>query len=158
MTYQLDKSAWGDGPWQDEPDELGWQDQETGLPCAIIRAPITGSLCGYVGVPPGHPLFGWRYDDPLPMALAVHGEITWSGALPNQRDTTHHYFGFDCAHCDDYMPAMVAKLRQLSLIDDRFLPLAATTFSSFGETYRTIDFVKAECARLAKQLHAYEAS
>lgn len=27
-----DKSTWGDGPWQQEPDKKQWQDAATGLP------------------------------------------------------------------------------------------------------------------------------
>lgn len=29
-TY-IDKSAWGAGPWLDEPDRLEWRDPATGL-------------------------------------------------------------------------------------------------------------------------------
>jgi hypothetical protein len=31
----LDKSEWGAGPWQIEPDKVQWQDNETGLPCLV---------------------------------------------------------------------------------------------------------------------------
>lgn len=55
----VDKSGWGDGPWQLEPDKKQWEDEVTGLPCLIVRnTQVTGSLCGYVGVPQGHPLYG----------------------------------------------------------------------------------------------------
>lgn len=57
----MDKSAWGPGPWQDEPDKRQWADEATGLPCLIVRGPI-GALCGYVGVPPDHPAYGLSYD------------------------------------------------------------------------------------------------
>lgn len=53
----VDKSKWGDGPWQDEPDKKQWRDPETGLPCLIVRGP-GGALCGYVGVPANSPAFG----------------------------------------------------------------------------------------------------
>jgi hypothetical protein len=60
-SYQtVDKSAWGRGPWQQEPDKVQWQDEATGLPCLIVRA-WSGALCGYVGVAEGHPLFGKDY-------------------------------------------------------------------------------------------------
>lgn len=58
---EIDKSGWGDGPWQDEPDKKAWVD-ETGLHCLVVRGPF-GGLCGYVGVPPSHSLHGKRYDD-----------------------------------------------------------------------------------------------
>ena len=41
----IDKSQWGEGPWQDEPDKIQWQDEETGLPCLIVRGHM-GFLCG----------------------------------------------------------------------------------------------------------------
>jgi hypothetical protein len=63
----IDKSTWGDGPWQTEPDELEWNDERTGLKCHIKRHPYYGHLCGYVGVPPGHVLYGWDYDDHVKM-------------------------------------------------------------------------------------------
>lgn len=58
----IPKSQWGDGPWQTEPDDERWIDEATNLPCWIRRAPVTGSLCGYVGVPRTHPAFGLPYD------------------------------------------------------------------------------------------------
>lgn len=57
----VDKSGWGPGPWNDEPDKRQWQDEATGLPCLIVRSPV-GALCGYVGVPPDHPAYGLSYD------------------------------------------------------------------------------------------------
>jgi hypothetical protein len=33
----IDKSSWGNGPWQTEPDKAQWQDEETGLPCLAVR-------------------------------------------------------------------------------------------------------------------------
>jgi hypothetical protein len=57
-----DKTEWGAGPWQDEPDKRQWTDAVTGLPCLIVRGPI-GALCGYVGVSSDHPLHGREYDD-----------------------------------------------------------------------------------------------
>lgn len=56
----VDKSGWSDGPWQSEPDKRQWQDEETGLPCLIVRGPA-GALCGYVGVSPEHPWHGKGY-------------------------------------------------------------------------------------------------
>jgi hypothetical protein len=58
----LDKSTWGDGPWQREPDKKQWQDAETGLPCLAVRGP-GGHWCGYVGVSPEHPWHGKGYSE-----------------------------------------------------------------------------------------------
>lgn len=95
----MDKSTWGDGPWQDEPDKAQWVDEATGLPCLAVRSEMSGSLCGYVGVSDGHPLFNAGYNDcsrtppcepekgslhawcdhsPRSL-LSVHGGITFTG-------------------------------------------------------------------------------
>jgi hypothetical protein len=70
----VDKSEWGPGEWQDEPDKIQWQDADTGLPCLIVRGP-SGSLCGYVGVAPGHPMHGKHYDA---VDVEVHGGLTFA--------------------------------------------------------------------------------
>lgn len=49
-----DKSDWGDGAWQSEPDKVQWRDEATGAPCLALRAEVTGAWCGYVGIPKGH--------------------------------------------------------------------------------------------------------
>lgn len=65
----IDKSSWGRGTWQDEPDKRQWQDEATGLPCLIVRSPL-GHLCGYVGVSASHPWHGKSYNSCL-KGLAV---------------------------------------------------------------------------------------
>lgn len=54
-----DKSTWGEGPWQTEPDRKEWR-TATGLPGLIVRN-RSGALCGYVGVGPDHPWHGVWY-------------------------------------------------------------------------------------------------
>lgn len=72
----IDKTGWGDGPWQDEPDKRQWQDDATGLSCLIVRGPA-GAWCGYVGVPETHPYFGADYSSDVDMD--VHGGLTFAG-------------------------------------------------------------------------------
>src|SRR5688572_8992423 len=74
-TSYVDKSAWGAGPWQDEPDRVEWRSH--GFPCLVVRSEVMGALCGYVGVPPGHPLHGIHYGE-LETELEVHGGLTFS--------------------------------------------------------------------------------
>lgn len=62
MFPELDKKAWGDGPWVDEPDKVQFYDEETGFTCLIVRN-HGGALCGYVGVPQTHPLYRKNYSD-----------------------------------------------------------------------------------------------
>jgi hypothetical protein len=70
----VDKSEWGDGPWQAEPDKVQWIDEATGLDCLIVRGPA-GAWCGYVGLPPGHPWHGVDY-----------GQCTLGEQCPNAGD------------------------------------------------------------------------
>jgi uncharacterized protein (TIGR02996 family) len=70
----IDKSQWGPGEWQDEPDRKAWV--HLGFPCVVARGPSHGALCGYVGVLPGHPWHGRGYHD-IDTA-DVHGGLTWA--------------------------------------------------------------------------------
>lgn len=58
--HTTDKSAWGNGPWQNEPDKAQGMDEATGYDTLIVRN-HGGALCGYVGIPETHPLFGVGY-------------------------------------------------------------------------------------------------
>jgi len=144
----MDKSGWGRGPWDDEPDKIQWADVETGMPCLAVRN-SWGVWCGYVGVTAEHPLYACCYDDVESNDLTAHGGLTFSDfcAIDDKDHGICHipdpgesddmwWFGFDCAHCYDYMPGYQFKR------------------STDGDLkYRTIEYVKAECADLARQLH-----
>jgi hypothetical protein len=172
-----DKSAWGPGPWKDEPDKVQWKDEATGLPCLIVRNRI-GALCGYVGVPPGHPAFEVSYHDvEIPgseYGPEVHGGLTYSdhcqhGAEneaichvpePGEPDDVW-WLGFDCAHSGDYAPSMRAQYRddprfadiERGYVDDVEQGILRSPHPGpWDETYKTIDYVRAECASLAAQL------
>lgn len=54
------------------------------------------------------------------------------------------WFGFDCAHSGDHSPASAAFFCERGLGRD-------------GEQYRTLDYVKSECASLARQLASVRA-
>jgi hypothetical protein len=62
----VDKSSWARGPWDSEPDKRQWRDDETGLPCLIVRN-HSGAWCGYVGIGEGHPFYGKSYGDRIPV-------------------------------------------------------------------------------------------
>ena len=68
-----------EGPWLGEADKVAWVDPPTGLECIIMRDHPNGFLSGYVGVPAGHPLFGWKHDAvPSALGIEVHGGLTYS--------------------------------------------------------------------------------
>lgn len=167
----IDKSGWGDGPWQDEPDKVQWKDEATGLPCLAKRHPRHGHWCGYVGVSEGHPAFEKGYDDVHDLFgpydsdayLSVHGGLTYADAceegdeaasichVPEPGEPDHVWWlGFDCAHSGDVSPAMEARDRQKyeETGDPFWLPIKYP----WSDSYRTLDYVRAECASLARQL------
>ena len=139
----IDRSGWPSGLWNSEPDKAQWVDPETGLPCLLVRR-SHGGLCGYVGVAEGHRYFETDYDDLE--SISVHGGLTFSdfcepGELEDSgichvvdegEDGHVWWLGFDCLHVNDYVPRL--------------------GYSYGGVIYRTVDYVKAECANLARQL------
>ena len=151
IVYHLDdKTEWGPGPWQDEPDKMQWLDDATGLPCLIVRNHF-GSLCGYVGVSKGHPAYKKGYDD---VDVDVHGGLTFAGKcgerichlVEDGEDDDVWWLGFDCGHCFDLAPGIRATLAKMNppnkLYEDR------------DAVYRDVAYVRSECERLAKQLKA----
>lgn len=143
----IDKSSWGPGPWQDEPDRVEFRHE--GFPCLIVRQPDLGHLCGYVAVPPGHP---WHQmvgtDDEC---VDVHGGVTYASKCrgdvchvpePGESDDVF-WIGFDFAHIDDLVPCRQSYLTNMYL---QHHPNLGTR-----GVYKGIDFVKAECRRVAEQ-------
>jgi hypothetical protein len=151
-SSQYDKSLWGQGPWLSEPDRLQWIDSATGLSCLIVRQSTSGHLCGYVAVPPGHPAHGTDYSG-MYDCTEVHGGLTYSNSCegtvchvpePGQPDNVW-WFGFDCAHGEDFSPGSEA-----------FFAKRGLHFDNSHKTYRTVEYVKAECSNLAQQLAALQ--
>ena len=142
----IDKSKWGPGPWQDEPDRIEWE--HLGFPCLMVRTPM-GNWCGYVAVPPGHPIFEKEYDS---IDVDVHGGLTYSAHCqgpichvpkPGQPDNVW-WFGFDCAHYMDLVPSFEPLLTTLGHPHPNFM--------TDRSTYRDVPYVKKEVERLAEQL------
>lgn len=144
-----DKSAWGNGPFQHEPDKKQWSDKETGYPCLIVRNP-SGALCGYVGVSRTHPYYEKDCDQP---DVSVHGGLTFADRCQEKQndcegichkvakgeDDDVWWFGFDCLHAGDSSP-----------------PIHPFSFSFNHGIYKDIAYVTAEVASLAAQLKELE--
>lgn len=144
---QLDKTLWGPGPWQEEPDRHEWR--YNGLPCLIRRGRI-GVWCGYVGVAPGHPFYDEEYDEP---DVSVHGGLTYGSRcdgeegegichvpLPGEAAEVF-WLGFDCGHAGDLIPRWNAypELQELSR----------------AEVYWTMEMAMRETEYLADQIADY---
>ena len=151
----VDKSSWGHGEWQDEPDERRWVDAETGYPCEIFRA-LEGSLCGYVGVPPGHPSYGVRHRH---VDVEVHGGLTFSMRLLAS-ETGLWWFGFDCGHPGDVSPNPDPRFRNRRVEMSIFAEAIGCDPDQANDrpdcVYRNIAYVTAQVESLARQLKAME--
>ncbi len=161
----LDRTGWDPGPWDDEPDRAEWVDEATGVVCIALRAsPESGNWCGYASVAPPHPWHGKGYDDVPEDAHSVHGGLTYSNGCakdpnlaggvchdpePGEPDDLH-WFGFDCAHCWDFQPAKAAFYRKNGM--DEFAKPLGTAADGDREVYRTLDYVRDQCAELAKAI------
>jgi hypothetical protein len=123
-------------PWETEPNRVDFRSH--GFPCIINRVEELGHLCGYVGVPAGHPWHGKHYVD---VPADVHGGLTYSDKcndaichVPNPGESDDVWWlGFDCAHFGDLSPGLQKH------------------FTRISGTYRDISFVTSECERLAAQ-------
>jgi hypothetical protein len=156
-----DRPFFAEGPWNDEPDKVHWIDPATDLDCLIVRNPV-GALCGYVGVPPGHPWHSAHYND---VDVSVHGGLTFADSCDEDAPEGHGichvplpgrpedlwWLGFDCAHGGmDVIPRMLAYEKELNL------PSRAR-YRGPAETYRDVAYVTEQCERLAAQIAAVTA-
>jgi hypothetical protein len=131
----INKARWPGGPWQNEPDLFFW-DTRAGYPAAILRTHL-GCLNGYVGVPiRDHLMSGEHYDR---VEADVHGGLTYADPrLPFFSDIDGFWwFGFDAGHFGDLWPGLDA--------------ISAFPMGREGE-YRTFEYMKEECEKLAAHL------
>lgn len=79
VYFARDAKPTTDGPWLGEADKVAWRDPETGYDCIVLRHESDGTLGGYVGVPHGHPLWGFGADAiPSGLDIDVHGGVTYA--------------------------------------------------------------------------------
>ena len=156
VNPEIKKEEWLDGAWKTEPDKIQFVDEATGLPCLIVRNNL-GALCGYVGVDKNHPYYGKGYDD-VPCTSA-HGGLTFAGhcqktdneyegichKVEDGEDDKVWWLGFDCAHYQDFVPAMEATIRK-HMPESGLLPME--TYSN----YKDIEFVRATLKNMAAEI------
>jgi len=135
-------------PWEIEPDEAEWVDEPTKYKCRIMRNDNTGTLCGYVGIPRGHKLYGMSYQDAKKdFPFHIHGGLTYSGELGEEGGL--HYFGFDTAHADDFSPRLAIQMLRWANAEGAFHHYKY-------EEYRTWDYVQKHVKRLSAALWLIE--
>lgn len=152
-----------EGPWTSEPDKVHWVDAETDLDCLIVRNHF-GALCGYVGLPPGHPLHGLDYSDDAVCEAdqSSHGGLTYAGVCQEDkrgegygichipgpgRPADVWWLGFDCSHYRDLTPGLLA----LAAARGFTYPF---TDPRETDTYRDIEYVAEHVTALARDLAA----
>lgn len=85
VYHNPDRRPSGDGPWNNEADKVAWVDAETGLGCIMLRQK-NGTISGYVGIGPEHPLFGFEADAvSVAVSNVVHGGLTYGKACEVNR-------------------------------------------------------------------------
>jgi hypothetical protein len=157
----MDRSRWGSGPWDTEPDKVSWIDAATGLDCLIVRGSV-GSLCGYAGVLPTHPWHGAEYGyghfigpkvdeecenycvhnpDHL---IDVHGGLTYSDRCQSSDDPAQGI-------CHVPAPGRPEDVWWFGF-DCAHYGDQVPSMASTGESYWTVDLVTIEVLLLAGQL------
>lgn len=153
------RETWGKGEWENEPDRIEWRKPGSALPRLMLRNRF-GSWCGYVGLPPGHPLHGraaWgtpgtdeQKDERLD-AMRVHWGVTYTNEcggeichVPQPGEPEHVWWiGFDCGHSGDLSPGLIATVRAIC---------GPSRLREQYEAYRDIGYVIRETEGLAAQL------
>jgi len=172
VYHNPDRRPSGDGPWNDEADKVAWVDAETGLGCIMLRQK-NGTISGYVGVGPEHPLFGFEADAvPVGVSNAVHGGVTYGkvcevnrfarvawGKPRKERYTV----------CHVNRVRLVQEYRTVQTTEDEFhedlwwlgfdtahpgdlVPNGRYGEGRRGDVYRDQAFVYANCIELARKL------
>jgi len=141
----IDKSDWGPGPWQWEPDD--YYAEYYGFHCYASRHPSwRGNWCGYIEIPSDHRWYGDRYDEVRGADdgwVEVHGGLTY-GDWGMKHVTDGFVLGFDCGHGGDHKPALEARSRgRAGIKPDIFEPIP--------DSYRTLHYVLNELKGLARQ-------
>lgn len=134
----------GPGEWDKEPDKAQWEHE--GFDCLIVRGPL-GALCGYVGIPKDHKLYGCDYPWVNEFYdISVHGGLTFANECQPgemERAICHKdgvnddvwWLGFDCCHYRDFIPHHKRE-----------------RFGGVKKVYRNFEYVKKQTESLARQL------
>lgn len=123
IYHNPERKPEGKGPWSDEADKVAWVDEATGLGCIILRQE-NGTLSGYVGVGPDHPLFAFKSDAvPLDLCNSVHGGITYGKECEVNRFAKEEYGDPRIERytvCHTLVTRVVRKYRTVQTTDDEF--------------------------------------
>ena len=156
-VLRIDKSDWGEGPWQTEHDRVDFVSH--GFAAFIRRHERHGYWCGYVGVPREHPLYGKHWRDACD-DFQAHRGVNYSAKCrppvchvppPGMPDDVW-WFGFDCGHMFDLAPGAEAMVREMMRESTSPpMPQKPPELAAM-EVYRTESYAMRETKKLAAQL------
>ena len=151
IAYNLiDRAAgkWPSGPWDGEPDKVTWLDAATGLPCLALRDPQFGHWCGYTALTRDHPMYGKDWD--AFGGVKAHGSVTFASPCSPEGPRAQQvseltaggsspvwWVGFHCSGVLDMYPSLMGW---------------RPGYPDWETTYRTLAYVKEQCAKMAIQL------
>lgn len=167
------------GPWSNEADKVAWVDEETGLGCIMLRQ-VDGTLSGYVGVGPDHPLYGFEVDAvPLDISRTVHGGLTYGKACEVNRVESHARSRtvqerYSVCHVTRIRTRTIDYLEAVQTTEDQFhedlwwlgfdtnhdgdaRPNDDDYEKHSGDVYRDQSFVYGQCIALARRLRSIAA-
>lgn len=151
-----------------------WAGEFHGFPCFILRNDIMQILCGYAGVPKGHPLYGVEASKPSLAFFRDHREGAPSETDPLEdagyRSTPAGYFNVHggVTYSRDHLPSVTTTLYKVNYPSEHwwfgfdcghggdYIPhkdfMAINDVFGGDAVYRTLEYVKEELEALAKQL------
>jgi len=142
----FDKSDWGDGAWQTEPDLVMWRAKAPPHYRCMVARSFFGSLNGYVAIPPGHPAHGVVHQ--RLKHVPSHRGLSFSGHATAE----HWVLGFDCGHGFDIQPASNARLRQVGALPGFMSGDDDGMGEVFRMRYRDLPYVREVVEALAAAL------
>lgn len=144
---KLDRSSWGSGPWDNEPDyhEVRYR----GYKIVLVRSNL-GFWCSYIGIPTKSKWSTEEYYDQINTAWGV----TWNEtALPwgeSEKDT--FYIGFDYGHSSDYVPGISIPNSVHPAVMERLMCIAPHYLPTNKTNYKTMKHVIQDMKRVVKQI------
>lgn len=177
VYHNPDRKPSDDGPWNQEADKVAWIDAETGLGCIMLRQ-TNGTISGYVGIAPQHPLFGFEADAvPVEISNVVHGGLSYGKACEvNRFDRVAwgkpHKERYTVCHVT--RTRLVQEYRTVQTTHDEFhedlwwlgfdtdhpgdfVPKERHDERRKGVVYRDQSYVYANCMSLARKLKSMQA-
>lgn len=150
----FDKSSWGPGEWQNEPDyhEFVYK----GYHCFCKRVMFSGHWCGYVELPLDIAQKFCLLDKKMwEIDIDCHGGITYNeNFLPPDGEESEffRYIGFDCAHSEDICPKMEQDLNLFRDKEFKNKLNELREFLPFKQTYKNLEFLIEQLRYMVDQI------